>query len=695
MAQSVPTAHNIERDAAPDSLETVLERCAAPETDALPAAQALIAAIRPRRPGNGESPTRAIRAICHLLTSRPELRQRVRSGLIEFLSGKQSIPLFTDSGLYPNHGFFDEVGRRIGRTLLPEDIDDQTLRGVISAVFDRTSDARWVAAVDEAVWQELFVALKFSELGEDSGKRLMYDLLEALRVISYRITATALEPEFLRHDAFLQTHSSPFLAQNVELLNLLNDWHRWLEEPAEELTDSSHLGVLFDQAREVIARVRSRASREGTSLSLTLHIRRLQQNIARAECIIQIIAAWRSGRTLDAAAAPLMGFCKTLVVDECRKNDLRSYWRDSVELLSKRVTDNAGRAGEHYITETRAEYFAMFRSAAVAGFFIALMALNKLFIGAAHLPPLVEALSVCLNYGVGFVLIHLVHGTVATKQPAMTAAAIAAALGDGRAGSRKARDQSLDRLTGLIARTVRSQLVAILGNVMVAVPLSMLIGFALTQNLGAPYPSPEKASHLLHDIHPWRSGAVLFAGIAGICLFLSGLIAGYYDNITAYNRIPQRLLALKWPRWLFGEERMRRTVIYIENNLGALAGNFFFGFLLGGVATFGILFGLPIDIRHIAFSSAFVGYSANSMDFVLSAHEILVCALGIAAIGAANLAVSFSLSLWVACRSREVSLSEWAVIRHRVWLLLKTRPREFFLPPRRDPQGKDESSAGH
>jgi len=39
--------------------------------------------------------------------------------------------------------------------------------------------------------------------------------------------------------------------------------------------------------------------------------------------------------------------------------------RQSVGLLALRVTENASRAGEHYITETRSEYFAMWRSALV------------------------------------------------------------------------------------------------------------------------------------------------------------------------------------------------------------------------------------------------------------------------------------------------------------------------------------------
>ena len=90
--------------------------------------------------------------------------------------------------------------------------------------------------------------------------------------------------------------------------------------------------------------------------------------------------------------------------------------------------------------------------------------------GYLHLPPLTEALLFCLNYGLGFVFIHVIHGTVATKQPAMTANAIAATIGD-PAG----RGRDLEELTTLIARTSRTQAIAILGNVGVALPVAAVL----------------------------------------------------------------------------------------------------------------------------------------------------------------------------------------------------------------------------
>jgi site-specific recombinase len=425
-----------------------------------------------------------------------------------------------------------------------------------------------------------------------------------------------------------------------------------------------------------VERVRARASREGTSLSLTLLLRRIGQHIERCESLIAVLESFAQRRSFNDAIPSLVSIIKKLIADESRKNDLREFWRASVDILARRVTDNAGRTGEHYITSERSDYTAMFRSAALGGFIIAIMALIKTFITGAHLPPLTEAFAVCLNYGLGFVLIHILHGTVATKQPAMTAATIAASIE--KCGSRQ---RNLEQIAVLAARTMRSQLVAIFGNVTVAVPMSILLATAITMTHGQPFPDVAKAHHLLDSVHPWFSGSLFFAAIAGVCLFLTGLVSGYYDNLAAYARIPQRLMALKGPRWLFGEARWMRVCHYVEDNLGALAGNFFFGFMLGGVTAFGILFGLPVDIRHIAFSSAYLGFGLSALEYALPLRDIVMAVLGVGLIGLVNLVVSFSLSLRVACRAREVTLPGGELLV-QIFRLFLRQPREFILPPR-------------
>lgn len=92
-------------------------------------------------------------------------------------------------------------------------------------------------------------------------------------------------------------------------------------------------------------------------------------------------------------------------------------------------------------------------------------------------------------------LIHVLHFTVATKQPAMTAAALASTV-QHRKGSKMAQ---IAELAALIINIIRTQFVAILGNISIAIPVAALIAFSWDAMLHEPLMSHAKASHLLHD----------------------------------------------------------------------------------------------------------------------------------------------------------------------------------------------------
>ncbi len=89
--------------------------------------------------------------------------------------------------------------------------------------------------------------------------------------------------------------------------------------------------------------------------------------------------------------------------------------------------------------------------------------------------PMMQAMIYSMNYSFGFMLIHVLHFTVATKQPAMTAAALASTVQQ-RKGSKTAQ---IAELAALIINIIRTQFVAILGNISIAIPVAALIAFGL------------------------------------------------------------------------------------------------------------------------------------------------------------------------------------------------------------------------
>jgi site-specific recombinase len=104
--------------------------------------------------------------------------------------------------------------------------------------------------------------------------------------------------------------------------------------------------------------------------------------------------------------------------------------------------------------------------------------------------------------------------------------------------------------------------------------------------------------------------------------------------------------------------------------------------MLGSTGVIGIILGLPLDIRHIAFSSANIGYAVLGFDFELPLKAVLWGALGVALIGMTNLAVSFALALRTALRARRVEFEHWMPLLGAIWRRFRQHPRSFLLPPR-------------
>ncbi|MDR2030831.1 MAG: site-specific recombinase [Azoarcus sp.] len=646
---------------------------------------ALIDVVRPARPGRGDQAAAAIIALVQIFAAHPRLRDIVRTAFMYLFIDHKQVSLYVVSGMLPQRDFFSEMVRRVTHRLLPDVVDTSYLKDLLSVIFHRRNDEVWVEAVPDNVWIDFFRALLVEEADGGTvdmvvlGATLPFavsEMLEALRMLSYHVSAIGLDPELVRVEPQLEELESPFLAQNAEVVEYLHAYREWWRHPDRAFEGEAHLAVMLDQCNEVLQRVRRRATRRGTSLTLTLTLERLRQHIDRIHELLGLLRQLHESRDIVPLLPRAVAFFKRAVRAERRKNRLSDYWSTNVGLLSQRMTESASKAGEHYITATRREYFGMLASAALGGGVIAFMAALKIVFSSMGLAPLNEALCVCLNYGIGFAFIHVLGGTVATKQPAMTANAIAASIEETRGKTR-----NLDRLADVAVRTLRSQFAAIAGNLVLSVSVAILLSFAFLHFGGQHFVGRDKADVLLASVDP-LSGAPFYAAVAGVCLFLSGLIAAYYDNLSAYNRVPERLAQLRWPRRILGQARMQRFTAYVENNLGALAGNFFFGFLLGGATAIGVLFGLPLDIRHIAFSAAHVGYAVAACDFVLPFAAMALAFAGVLLIGMVNLLVSFTLALYVAMRSRNITFAQGRTFSLLVLRRLITRPLDFVFPPR-------------
>jgi site-specific recombinase len=647
------------------------------EAETLPLLRRLIAALRPEKPDETTAQERYSDFI-QRLESDPALRAAFSKHLVHFIATRRLVTFFTDSGILPGTGFFSEWWRILGNRLLPEVPDKRRLKDCLHVIFDNANDWRWLEQIPQEFAHQFWtLAVPKDQLNDIDQRAIQEQMLDAILLLAHRVSGLGVDSELLRASPDFENNTPRFIALSAEALDFVNEFRKALDSQTETIDDGSQLLVIADQCSKTLQQIRKRASVVGTSLHLSYVLTRSEQSLERLVDLVAIMTPANPDTATEDTISAWSEFTRAAFVAENRRNSLRHYMSQLSQLLAVRVTENAARSGEHYICESSADYRHMWRSAAGAGALIGGMALLKIFAAGLHAPLFVEAFLFSMIYGLGFVLIYLLGMTVATKQPAMTAQTLASLLGD----LKPTRNADLQRLVDVVAAVCRSQLAAIAGNVMVALPIAIAIGLGLSWLIGEPVIETGKAAHLMADLDP-LSWAIPHAAVAGFYLFLSGLITGYFENKAAYADIGPRIGLLRWLRRLLGGERAARLGNYIQDKLGGIMGNFLFGCMLGSTGVIGTILGLPLDIRHIAFSSANIGYALIGFQFELPLMAILWAALGIALIGFTNLTVSFALALRTALGARRIVFTHWGPLLRAIWRRFREQPRSFLLPPR-------------
>lgn len=653
-------------------LQTLLDRLAAPDTSAVKSMVLIVDWLRPSAREPASAASERITGLAAVLESRPALHAELSARLRSWLEEARFFHLFTSLGLYSRRGFLREVAERLYERFNPAPVDMGSVRDVFFLVFHHKSDMDWVEEVPDDMWLGLFLLLwQFTpEDGLRLRDRVALEILNAIELLSIWIAAEGLEPTLIRLDPRMVERDSALVALQRELAVYAQGYPAYLRDEGEDSPDDAHARVLLEQCAEEVARLSRRTVSQGASVAITHLLERLSQTLDRIEHLLDVI----SPSDPKARAQRSVELFRQLVQAVAARNSVRALWQQNSRMLARSVTENSSGHGEHYIAGNRRDYFRMLGSAAGGGVIIALMALIKLKVLELGLTPALQTALVALNYGLGFVLIHILHGTVATKQPAMTAASIAEKVEQGEKGRANAR-----KLAELLVKVGRTQFVAVLGNVALAVTVAALLGWGYRAWSGLELIDQARYEYIRTGLHPWLSPALLYAGIAGVWLFCSGLIAGFFDNRAAYLNLAERLRGHPLLRRILPQRVRERVAVYIYDNYGALMSNFLFGLLLGYTGYVGYLLGLPIDIRHVAFASAEVGYAAAyGMPGMVEVMRLLCFAL---MIGGVNLAVSFGLALSVALRARGTRIARPGKLLKAYFQVLRERPAGLLYPP--------------
>ena len=611
-----------------------------------------------------------VRFLLRVLDRQPQWKANVARTLRAILRDAQGVRLFGATGLPQEHAFWSEFGHRLGAHFAPALRVDDDLADIFRLVFCDADDPLLLESLPYETLAGLRSLLRYDEPAEEAcWAVLRRDLDDAVTALGSRIAATGVDDAIRRRGAPGSLRRSPFLGLRPAAEQLFE----LLPAPAGDPGLAAALQRYAqerDGCRRALDDVVAHLEENGVSVALVYRVELARWQIARLDRLVQVATGGPE------IIGSYTRFLAALLREMHARRSVRELLRNNLTLLTRTIAERTGRTGEHYITRDAAEYVAMLRSSAKGGAVTGVTVFGKFATAGHGLAPFFEGLTASLNYALSFCVIQFAHGTLATKQPAMTAAAMAAKLRQARHRGR------LTEFVQEVAHLTRSQVAAIVGNLAVVVPAALAVqGLWLLAGGGA-LPAAAKASATVSSL-ALLGPTPIYAAFTGVLLWFSAVLSGWIENWATYRRLPAAIAGHPRLVHALGPPRAQAFARWFEENVAGLGGNVALGFLLGMSPVAAAFFGLPLDVRHVTLATGSLAMAVSTLGAgTLLTAPFWHAVAGIAATGALNLGVSFALALWVAIRSTGAK----ALSRRRVYRAVVSRllaaPRDFLLPPR-------------
>ncbi len=631
----------------------------------------LVAFISEIRPGRGRRNAAVnLAATTAALHKSPVLLANLQHAILSQLIRTDLSSALTESGIPLARGFWQEFFGRLRHKLLPALRPENDFLYVLNHVFFRSKDYRWVEGVPHETWMQFFESLGLSLHVDD--RRIMQQLLQSLRTLTFQVAQLGLEKEILNYIPEDRREENPFVEQSY----LAHELEQSITDPQDI---ALRLGKVLVSCYECIDYVRQNHTLKGASLHQTYMLILLANRLDRMTILVDILD---QDQQFD--QDKFTDFFRMLVRNENRKNSLIEFMSQSMGYLAYQIAEHKGAKGSKYITSTWAEYRTMLKSAMGGGAWICATVVIKNLVTRIPMAIFWHGFAYSINYSLGFILIEETHSTLATKQPAFTASAVAGSL-DTR---KNTRQPNLYNLAVTVAKVSRSQIASFIGNLVIVFPGVWCLAWGYDKLFGEKLVSGAAALQMLKDQHPWQSLSLLYACNTGVFLFLSGIIAGYVQNKIQYGHISERLKSHPILRLSLPTERLGRLADYVEKHAGSLIGNIALGFFLGMAGFIGEIFGIRFDIRHITISAGNTALAVYGLGIrQINPWYLLTVLGGVIGIGFLNFLVSFSLAFTVAVKSRGVRLRNYPEFLGILWRYFLSNPLDFVRPRRRPAEG--------
>ena len=604
------------------------------------------------------------------LKNNEEIKNNFRDYLFILFSNKSFSKALTDANILSENAFFPELKKRISYKFLPPVEDENTVSYIISKVlFNPKSDSNYIKNINPEDGSEFFKLMEIEKIS--TLPKVKKELLISANILALRSVGNALEAGIAKMVPEYKNFDNPFVALQSELDSLI---YRFKKDKDLQIdskdVDYKQIKIYLQQCLDFVDKAFKNASKFGISSKINQSLLKIRQQLKRIQDIIPILVV-DNEEDISTNSKNLVS--NTLKYNSHR-NNVRELIDDSTRLISHLITSHTAETGTHYIATSSKEYLKMFWKASGGGIIVGFLCIFKMMMSYSHGSEFSHAVLYSLNYAFGFIIIYLLGFTLATKQPAMTAATMAKVLSD-----ESSSDKNYKEFANLVAKLSRTQFIAFVGNVLWSFPVALAIIYGMDWFLDKNF-AVAKADKLLKDLNPIESKAILHACIAGFFLFISGIISGNISNSSIFNQVPERISQSPFLNQVIGAKNSKKLSDFYTKHWAGIISNFWFGIFLGVIAPLGVFLGLDLDIRHITFSAGNFALALYGKGFDIDTYTFVISLVTIFLIGAFNFIVSFGLSMLLAFRSRKVNFGELTIIYKTILKYFIKNPLRFFIP---------------
>ena len=599
--------------------------------------------------------------------TQPELEQRLKAWWQVLLQTVDVTTLLADFGFAPRTAFISELTNRMRRKILPGTPETIDAAELFALVAPTRFDALWLAAIPEAQIEQLTALLS----GNRQSDQLIWQhhLMDALTYCTAQIRATGFAPELrLRMDRANDDDRAfhPLSDDLAELRHIFFDPTQGNEELKAAI---AKLRARLDTCRQAVNGVYAHLNDNGISVGMVFMLRQLRERIVRVRELLDMLTSPQP------AQAAIKMLARRVTIGQDSKS-IGALISANSTLLSAKMAERSAETGEHYITRDRAEYKQMLGKAMGGGAVTALTTGLKFAVVALGLSAFWNGFASGFVYAASFIVIQLLHLTLATKQPAMTAPAMAAKLTEINSGN------AIEDFVGEVTHLVRSQVAAVLGNVFMVVPAVLLVNVMIVLLSGKTMISPQAALHVLGTLS-LLGPTLLWAAFTGLILFASSMVAGWFENWFVLHRLDSAIAHNPRITGTLGIARAARWSKFMRENISGFASNISLGFMLGLIPAFTGFFGFELEARHVTLSAGQLAAAGAALGLDAFRQPLIWwCIAAIPLIGALNLSVSFYCAFRLALQAHNVSGIDRARITSAIWARWRTQPGSFFVPNR-------------